>query len=92
MHLNKYLRDQIKNQMRGARGMYGRQETYVQCFGWRPVGMKPLQRSWYRRDDNSKMDLQEVGWGGMDWMNLVQDTDRWLAFVKCGNEHAGITN
>jgi hypothetical protein len=34
-------------------------------------GMKPLGRSWHRWD-NSKMDLQEVGWGGIDWMNLFR--------------------
>jgi hypothetical protein len=28
-------------------------------------------------DDNIKMDLQEVGWEGMDWIDLAQDSDRW---------------
>jgi hypothetical protein len=31
--------------------------------------------------DNIKMDLQQVGWAGMDCIDLVQDTDRWQAFV-----------
>jgi hypothetical protein len=28
------------------------------------------------------MDLQEVGWGGIDWINLAQDTDRWQVLVN----------
>jgi hypothetical protein len=35
-----------------------------------------------RWEDNIKMDLQEVGWGGMDWINLAQDRDRWRALVN----------
>jgi hypothetical protein len=35
-----------------------------------------------RWEDNIKMDLQEVGWGGMDWIDMAQDRDRWRAVVN----------
>jgi hypothetical protein len=42
----------------------------------RPEGRRPLGRPRRRREDNIKMDFQEVGWG-MDWIELVQDRGRW---------------
>jgi hypothetical protein len=38
--------------------------------------------------DNIKMDLGEIGWGGMDWIGLVQDRDMWRALVS-GSEPSG---
>jgi hypothetical protein len=32
--------------------------------------------------DNIKMDLREIGWGGMDWIALAQDVDQWRALVN----------
>jgi hypothetical protein len=32
--------------------------------------------------DNIKMNLQEVGWGGMDWIDMAQDRDRWQTLVN----------
>jgi hypothetical protein len=40
-------------------------------------GKRPLGRPRRRWEDNIKMDLQEVGCGGMDWIELGQDRDRW---------------
>jgi hypothetical protein len=48
----------------------------------KPEGRRPLGRRRRRWEDNIKMDLREVGWGGMDWMNLAQDRDRWRALVN----------
>jgi hypothetical protein len=48
----------------------------------RPEGMRPLGRPRRRWHDNTKMDLQEVGWGDMDWIDLAQDRDRWRALVS----------
>ena len=45
-------------------------------------GKRPLERPRLRWDDNIKMDLQEVICGGMDWIELAQDRDRWRALVK----------
>jgi len=55
---------------------------YVYCLlVGRLGGMKPLGRSWHRWEYNGKMDLQEVEWGDMDWTNLIQEGDRWLALA-----------
>ena len=45
-------------------------------------GKKPLGRPRCRWDDNIKMDLQEMRFGGMDWIDLAQDRDRWRALVN----------
>jgi hypothetical protein len=48
----------------------------------KPEGRRPLGRPRRRWEDNIKMDLREVGWAGMDWINLALDRDRWRAPVN----------
>jgi hypothetical protein len=45
-------------------------------------GKRPLGRPRRRWEDNIKLDLQEVGCGGVDWIDMAQDRDRWLAIVN----------
>jgi hypothetical protein len=45
-------------------------------------GKRPLVRPRRRWENNIKMDLQEVEWGGMDWIDLAQDRDRRRAVVN----------
>jgi hypothetical protein len=48
----------------------------------KPEGKRPVGRPRRRRVDNIRMDLQEVGWGYMDWIGLAQDRDRWQRLVS----------
>jgi hypothetical protein len=48
----------------------------------KPEGKRPLGRHRCRWEDNITMDLQEVEWKGMDWIDLAQYRDRWRALVN----------
>ena len=51
-------------------------------MGRKPEGKRTLRRPNCRWEDDTKMDLQKVGCGGMDWVDVAQDRDRWRALVK----------
>jgi hypothetical protein len=48
----------------------------------KPEGKRPLGRPRHRWEDNIKIDLREIGWGGMDWIDLAQDRDQSRALVN----------
>jgi hypothetical protein len=48
----------------------------------KPEEKRPLGRSRHRWEYEIKMDLAEIGWGGVEWIQLVQDRDRWRAVVN----------
>jgi hypothetical protein len=48
----------------------------------KPEGRRPLRRPRRRCVDNIKMDLTEIGWDGMDWIDLAQDRDQWRALMN----------
>jgi hypothetical protein len=58
-----------------------KREAYRILMG-RPEGRIPLGRPSRRWEDNIKMDLQEVGWEGVDWIDMSQDRDRCRAVVN----------
>jgi hypothetical protein len=45
-------------------------------------GKRPLGRSRHKWVDNIRTDLREIGWGGMDWIDLAQSMDQWRALVN----------
>jgi hypothetical protein len=60
----------------------GRGEMRIGFWWGNLKGNRPLGRLRRRREDNIKADLQEVGCGGLDWIELAEDRDRWWAIVN----------
>jgi hypothetical protein len=67
--------------MGGACGAHGGGEGVYILVG-NPEGRRPLGRPRRRWEDNIKMDLREIRFGDVDWINLAQDRDRWRALVN----------
>ena len=68
--------------------VWGRREACTGVLvGGETKGKRPLGRPRQRWEDNIKMDLQEVGCGGMEWIELAQDRDRWRALVNAVMNH-----
>jgi hypothetical protein len=68
--------------MGGACTRWGERRGVYRVFVGKPEGKRPLGRPRRRREDNIKMDLQEVGYGGVDWIELAENRHRWRALVK----------
>jgi hypothetical protein len=60
----------------------GEERGVYRVLAEKPEGKRPLGRPKRRWEDNINMDLQKVGCGGMGWIELVQDRDRWRALVN----------
>jgi hypothetical protein len=59
----------------------GKMNTYIIWMG-KAEGKIPLRRPRRRWVDNIKIDLREIGWDGMDWIDLAQGRDQWRALVN----------
>jgi hypothetical protein len=60
----------------------GEERKVYQILVGKPEGKRPLGRPRRRWEDGLRMDLREIGLGGVDWIPLAQDRDRWRAVVS----------
>jgi hypothetical protein len=60
----------------------GEKKNAYRILMGRPEGKRPPGKPRYRWEDNNKMDLREIGWGGMGWIDLAQDRDQWEVLVN----------
>jgi hypothetical protein len=60
----------------------GREKEAYKILVGKPKGKTSLDRPRRRWVGNIMIDLREIGWNGMDWIDLAQDTDQWRALVN----------
>jgi hypothetical protein len=71
-----------KNSMGVACSTYGGENKHIQGFDGKPERKIPLGRPRHRWEENINLDLQEVGCGGMGWIELAEDRDRCQELVN----------
>jgi hypothetical protein len=67
----------------------GEKRNVYKVLVGKPEGKRPLGRPRRRWEDGIRMDLGEIGLGGVDWIRLSQDRERWPAVVECDDEPSG---
>jgi hypothetical protein len=60
----------------------GEERNVYKVLTGKPKGKRPLGRPRRRWEAGIIMDLREIGWGSVDWIQLAQDRDRWRPFVN----------
>jgi hypothetical protein len=68
--------------MGGACSTNGEKRNAYRILVRKPERKKPLGIPRRRWEDNIRKDLREIGWGGIDWIDLAQDRDQWRALVN----------
>jgi hypothetical protein len=68
--------------MGGACSVYGEERWVHRVLVGKSEGKRPLGRPRPRWEENFQMDVEDVGGGGVDWMEFAQDRDRWRALVS----------
>ena len=66
----------------GARSAYGENRVVYRVMVGTPEGKNPLRRAWHKWEDNIKMDLQDMGCEGMDWIDVAQVRDGLQALLN----------
>jgi len=69
------------NKLDGVCSACGEMKSVYRDVMVKPEGKRLFGRPRFRWEDNIKMDLQELGCGGMDWVELAEDRDRWRALA-----------
>jgi hypothetical protein len=65
----------------------GKERKVYKVLVGSPEGKRPLGRPRRRWEDGIRMDLREIGLGGVDWIRLAQERDRWRAVVSAVMNH-----
>jgi hypothetical protein len=74
---------QIKSRrMRWVGHRVGEERNVYRVLMGKPEGKRPLGRPRRRWENRIRMDLREIGWGSVEWIQLPQDRDRWRAVVN----------
>jgi hypothetical protein len=60
----------------------GEESKVYRVLVGKPEGKRPRGRPRRRWEDGVRMDLMEIGWGNVDWIQLAQDKDRWRALIN----------
>jgi hypothetical protein len=71
-----------EDEMAGHVTQMGEKRNAYRTLVGKPEGKRPLGRPKRRRMDKSKMDLREIGWDGVDWIDLAEDREQWRALVN----------
>jgi hypothetical protein len=60
----------------------GEERNVYRVLMGKPKGKRPRGIPWHRWEDGIRMDLREIGWGSVDWIQLALDRNRWQALVN----------